>query len=88
MDMRREDCYLWIDPEIPEDERTMQVLCTQCHDANFPDLGWFWEGSKLGYGPFDFICCKCGHVVNAAPKSNATNDIGQGTTHENDQTSI
>lgn len=87
MDLRRENCYLWIDESVPEDERTMSVLCEECH-LKYPTLGWFWEGSRLGYGPFDFVCNKCGHVVHAAPKSNNTNEIGQGTPNENDPTSL
>ena len=76
MDRRRENCYLWFDPEVPEDQRTMNVHCEQCH-IKHPDLGWFWEGSRLGYGPFDFICNECGHVIHAAPKSN-NEEKGQG----------
>lgn len=62
MDIKLEDCYLWMDESIPEEERTINVLCEQCH-LKYPGLGWFWEGSKLGYGPFDFICNKCEHVI-------------------------
>lgn len=87
MDERQEDCYLWMDESILEEERTMNVLCQQCH-LTYPGLGWFWEGSKLGYGPFEFICNKCGHVVHAAPKSNTNNKIGQGTLNEDHQTSV
>ncbi len=61
-----EDCYLWIDESKPEDERTMSALCEKCHLAN-PSLGWFWEGSRLGYGPFEYVCNKCGHIIHAAP---------------------
>jgi hypothetical protein len=57
-----EDCYIWIDETIPEDDRTMNICCEQCH-LKYPGLGWFWEGSKLGYGPFEFICNKCGRTV-------------------------
>ena len=72
MDVRREDCYIWMDETIPEDQRTMNILCEQCH-VKYPGLGWFWEGSRLGYGPFDFICNKCGHVVHAAVKNGVGN---------------
>lgn len=68
MDGRNQDCYLWIDESVPEDERTMNVLCMEC-SKKFPGLGWFWEGSRLGYGPFEFACEKCGHIVHNAPKS-------------------
>ena len=58
-----EDCWFWMDENIPEEERTMNVLCRKCHEQ-FPKLGWFWEGSKHGYGPYDFICKKCGHEIH------------------------
>ena len=87
MDMRREDCYLWMDETVSEEARTMNILCEKCH-LKFPGLGWFWEGSRLGYGPFDFICDKCGHVVHSAPKSSTNNELGQGNTNENHQACI
>jgi hypothetical protein len=65
MSKRSEDCYFWTDESVPEDERKINVLCEGCH-LKFPGLGWFWEGSRLGYGPFDFICEKCGHVVHTS----------------------
>lgn len=76
MGAKKEDCYLYMDETIPEEERTMNVLCEKCH-LKFPGLGWFWEGSKLGYGPFDFTCNKCGHLVHAAPASAKNLETGQ-----------
>lgn len=64
---QKENCYIWVDSEVPEDDRRMNFLCENCHIKE-PDLGWFWEGSRLGYGPYDFICDKCGHVINEAKK--------------------
>jgi len=64
MNVQQENCYLWMDQSIPEEERTMNVLCEKCH-LKYPGLGWFWEGSRLGYGPFEFICNKCGHIVHS-----------------------
>ena len=75
-----EDCYFWIDQSVPEDKQKMNVLCVKCHDEKYPQLGWFWGGSKKGYGPFDFICEICGKVIHAAP-SNVKESI-----NENDQT--
>lgn len=66
--MESKDCYLWIDQSIPEKERKINVLCQKCHEKD-PEIGWFWEGSKLGYGPFDFIC-SCGHPIHLAGKNN------------------
>lgn len=59
------DCYFYIDADLPEDQQKVNPLCLECH-KNYPDLGWFWEGSKMGYGPYDFICSKCGHVISSA----------------------
>jgi hypothetical protein len=58
-----EDCYLFIDETVPEDERTMKVLCVGCRDKEKPTSGWYWKGSVFGYGPFDFVCSVCNHVV-------------------------
>jgi len=60
-----ENCYFWIKDEVSEPNPVINVLCVQCRDKNHPKLGWFWEGSKLGYGPFDFICGDCGFVIHA-----------------------
>lgn len=66
-----ENCYFWTDDSIPTEERKVSVLCEQCHLRHPEIKGWFWEGSRLGYGPFDFICNSCGFVVHSAPKENS-----------------
>lgn len=58
-----EDCYFFIDPTIPEEMRTMSILCVECHDQYLPDTGWFYRGSVEGYGPFEYQCCKCGKFI-------------------------
>jgi hypothetical protein len=67
MNETKEDCYFWIDEKLPENEQKINILCEKCQLKN-PDLGWFWEGSKLGYGPFDFICSKCNHIIHSKSK--------------------
>ena len=47
--MQKEDCYLWVDEKVPEEQRTINVFCVKCHQEN--PIGWFWEGSRLGYVP-------------------------------------
>lgn len=62
------DCYFFVDLNIPEEKRTMSILCIECHDKDMPDVGWFYEGSKEGYGPFEFKCCLCGEIIHEANK--------------------
>lgn len=59
-----EDCFFFIDYEVPEEERTMSVVCVACHEQQMPDIGMFWS-AKNGYGPFDYKCCKCGKLVHS-----------------------
>jgi hypothetical protein len=58
------DCYFFIDESVPEEKRKISVLCVECHDTKMPKTGMFYEGSKEGYGPFDYKCCVCGTLVN------------------------
>lgn len=60
---KKEDCWFYQDVSIPENERKMLVLCINCHKKE-PVKGWYWEGSRLGYGPYNFICEKCKHVIH------------------------
>lgn len=61
---RKEDCYFYTDSKLPVSEQDIRVMCVECHKKNLT-IGWFWEGSRLGYGPFDFICHDCGHVIHS-----------------------
>lgn len=63
MDQKRENCYFWTDSTVPEDKRTMSVMCVGCREKNPQIKCWLWEGSKNGYGPFDYVCEKCGRVI-------------------------
>jgi hypothetical protein len=60
------DCYFFIDANVPEEERKILCLHVKCRDENCPDMGWFYEGSKEGYGPWDFICHFCGGFIHKA----------------------
>ena len=46
-----------------KEEQKIKVFCVDCREKDIPNLGWYWEGETHGYGPFDFICCSCGHVI-------------------------
>lgn len=61
-----QDCYFFIDlnEAVPEDKQKVSVLCIPCRNEHHPDTGWFWNGSNSGYGPWDYICCKCGQKVH------------------------
>ena len=59
-----EDCFFFIDHTVPEEERTMSVICVPCHEKHGPDAAMFWS-CKEGYGPFDYKCCKCGKLVHS-----------------------
>lgn len=67
------NCYFLVDDSLPEDKRKMMVFCESCREKIIPDKGWFWEGSKFGYGPFDFICCSCKSVIYS-PNKNHDNE--------------
>lgn len=64
--MKSQNCYFFVDLSIPEKDRCISALCIQCHDAKLPDTGWFYNGMKEGYGPFDFKCSICGNFIHKA----------------------
>ena len=71
--MPKENCYFFVDNSVAYEDRTIKVLCTKCQEKKMIDR-WFWEGSLLGYGPFDFICCYCSHVIHKGEKNENKND--------------
>lgn len=72
--MKDEDCYFYIDYAIPEEERTMSVLCVDCRKEKMPDTGVFYQGSRNGYGPFDFQCEICKKFVHLAKKKKPSSE--------------
>jgi hypothetical protein len=60
------DCYFFIDMDeaVPSEEHKVSPLCIPCREKDYPNVGWFWEGSVKGYGPWDFICKNCGAVIH------------------------
>lgn len=62
--MKDQNCYFFVDPTVPEEERTISVMCVKCHDEEMPETGWFYRGSEEGYGPFDYQCELCGKFVH------------------------
>lgn len=59
-----EDCYFYT--KIDEGVQKIGVLCLRCENKK-PD-SWFYKGSVLGYGPFNFRCSECGYLVHAKPE--------------------
>jgi|LakMenEpi03Aug12_release.lakeMendotaPanAssembly.Ray.scaffolds.fasta_scaffold17139_9 hypothetical protein len=63
------DCYLFIDMEVPEEDRVISAMCIECHDDKMPDTGAFYNGSKQGYSNYDWKCCLCGKLIHKADDS-------------------
>jgi hypothetical protein len=64
----KQDCYFHTDKLLPIEEQLIKTMCVNCFKSNPDNAAWFWEGSKAGYGPFDFICSICGHVIHKGKK--------------------
>lgn len=60
---QKQDCYFYVDSSLPENQREINVLCVECYKKNSINA-WLWEGSRMGYGPYDFICKNCGHEIH------------------------
>jgi len=61
MSNKIENCYFFIAEDVPENERVVRSRCVSCYRTT-PE-GYFWEGSRLGYGPFEFKCHDCGRII-------------------------
>lgn len=60
-----EDCYFFIDVELPEEKQHPEALCVECHNKDYPpEFGWLWKGSEFGYGPWELLCCICKKKLN------------------------
>lgn len=69
MYMTKRDCFFFVNLDVPEEDRTMSVLCVPCRTEKMPDTGWFYRGSVEGYGPFTYKCCLCGSVIHEPDQS-------------------
>jgi hypothetical protein len=61
--MQQDDCYFFVDESLPLREQRMSVACVGCHAAEIPEAGWFYRGSKEGYGPFVYKCSFCNKII-------------------------
>lgn len=59
-----ENCYMFVDTELPESEQKISVLCVDCRKKEYPNVGWFWNGSERGYGPWAYNCIVCNKDVS------------------------
>lgn len=78
--MEKKDCYFFVDPDqnVPENEKTMKVLCVECRDQHMPDTGWFYPGSTEGYGPYDYQCSECENFIHKANDDDDDDDQEEG----------
>lgn len=61
------DCFFFIDMDIdcPEEMKCIEALCIECRNKQYPDVGWFYQGSELGYAEGAAWECKiCKKVLN------------------------
>lgn len=61
----QQDSYWFIEGE--SNDAKMNALCVIC--AKKQNKGWFWEGSRLGYGDYDLFCASCNNAINLRNKN-------------------
>jgi hypothetical protein len=71
--MSDEDCYIFIDPSVPENKQAISIMCVKCHKEKMPDTGSFYKGSEAGYSNFDWKCCFCNKIIHKAEGDNEQN---------------
>lgn len=57
------NCYFIVKQDQDQAEKIC-ALCIECKENYYPDEGWFWEGTKNGYGPWLYQCCNCSQVIH------------------------
>lgn len=62
--MENPDCFFILDMNVPDENRKIETFCVPCYLETGRDDGWFWEGSKRGYGPFMFKCDICETIIH------------------------
>jgi len=63
------NCYFYVEGET-EESKMIRAMCVECRTQKYPDTGWFYDGSKQGYGPFDYKCAKCKGVIHKQTEDN------------------
>ena len=57
------DSYMLIEKD-EEDTQRMVAVCVECRESHYPEVGWYYEGSKEGYSDYLWECHKCGKVIH------------------------
>lgn len=63
---KKEDCY-WFMIKENDGNKYVKPICVECveKDKELKEKkGWFWEGSKLGYGNYNLNCFVCNKIIN------------------------
>jgi len=63
-----ESCYISF-----EKKERISIICEDCYTKLGLKHGYFWN-SKLGYGPFNFICCKCDKIIYKGMNENTVSN--------------
>jgi hypothetical protein len=64
----QEDCFFYVGSTSQDEEERILARCLNCQKEE--DGGWFWEGSKKGYSPYDVSCNVCGKFIYKYEKEN------------------
>ena len=68
--MIQNDCYFYIDTSLELEKQAIHSICIECYGKNYKDKNcWFWNGSKLGYGPWDIKCDSCNSFIHEVARS-------------------
>lgn len=68
--MIQNDCFFFIDTSLEKDKQTIKSICLECHEKDFKNKNcWFWNGKKLGYGPWDIKCDQCNCFIHEISRS-------------------
>ena len=68
--MNQKDCFFYIDTSLEKDKQIIQSICIDCYEKSFKNKNcWFWNGQKLGYGPWNIKCDICNGFINQFTRS-------------------
>ena len=63
--MIQKNCFFYIDSSLKQEEQKIQSICVDCYNNKHKNKKcWFWNGEKLGYGPWQINCDYCNSVIH------------------------